>query len=68
MTPAAVHHGEVQVFFKLRADTLEAAYAANPKRFKRNCPQPPKLPVPVWINPLKKDSDLGKKPLDCTLN
>ena len=67
-TPAAVHQGQAQAFFKLRADTLDAAFAANPKRFKRNCPQPPKLPVAVWINPPKKESVLSKKSLDCTLN
>jgi hypothetical protein len=61
MTPAAVHHGQAQALFKQRADTLDAAFAAHPKRFKRNCPQPPKLPVAAWINPPKKESDLSKK-------
>lgn len=68
MTPAAVHHGQAQALFKQRADTLDAAFAAHPKRFKRNCPQPPKLPVAAWINPPKKESVLSKKPLVCTLN
>ncbi len=68
MTPAAVHHGQAQALFKQRADTLDAAFAAHPKRFKRTRPQPPKLPVAAWINPPKKESDLSKKPLERTLN
>ena len=68
MTPAAVHHGQAQALFEQRAKTLDAAFAAHPKRFKRNCPQPPKLPVAAWINPPKKESDLSKKSTDCTLN
>ena len=68
MTPAALHHGQAQALFVQRAKTLDAAFAANPIRFKRNCPQPPKLPVAAWINPPKKETDLNKKPLDCTLN
>ena len=55
MTPAAVHHGQAQALFRQRVKTLDAAFAANPIRFKRNCPQPPKLPVAVWINPPKKE-------------
>ena len=68
MTPAAVHHGQAQDLFEQRAKTLDAAFAAHPKRFKRNCPQPPKLPVAAWINPPKKESDLSRKSTDCTLN
>ena len=68
MTPGAVHYGQAQALFKQRADTLDAAFAAHPKRFKRNGPQPPKLPVAAWINPPKKESALSRKPLDCTLN
>ena len=56
MTPAAVHYGQAQGLLKLRGDTLDAAFMANPKRFKGNCPQPPKLPVAAWINPPKKDT------------
>ena len=53
MTPAAVHQGRANLLFKQRADTLDAAFVANPKRFKGNCPQPPKLPEAAWINPPK---------------
>jgi len=68
MTPAAVHHGQAQALFRQRVKTLDAAFAANPIRFKRNCPQPPKLPVAAWINPPKKEIALNKKPSNCTLN
>jgi putative transposase len=30
--------------------TLEAAYAANPARFRHRRPEPPKLPTVAWIN------------------
>jgi putative transposase len=68
MTPAAVHYGQAQGLLRLRADTLDAAYMANPKRFKGNCPQPPKLPVAAWINPPKKDTPISTKPHQSSLN
>lgn len=68
MTPAAVHHGQAKALFKERAKTLDAAFLANPKRFKAKSPQPPKLPIAAWINPPKQELTL-KKTLDpCTLN
>ncbi len=33
-----------------RAATLNAAYAANPARFRHRKPHPPKLPTVAWIN------------------
>lgn len=60
MTPAAVHYGQAQALFDQRVNTLDAAFAVNPKRFKGNCPQPPKLPIAAWINPPKKELDLSK--------
>lgn len=68
MTPAAVHHGQAQALFKRRADTLEAAFAANPKRFKGHCPQPPKLPTAAWINPPKQELAVKTNPDPWTLN
>jgi len=68
MTPAAVHYGQAQEMFTLRAHTLDAAFMANPKRFKGNCPQPPKLPV-AWINPPKKEpAAITRKPQQPSLN
>ena len=69
MTPAAVHYGQAQEMFTLRAHTLDAAFMANPKRFKGNCPQPPKLPVAAWINPPKKEpTAINRKPQQPSLN
>jgi putative transposase len=69
MTPAAVHYGQAQGLFKLRADTLDAAFLVNPKRFKGTCPQPPKLPVAAWINPPKMEpTAINKKPQQPSLN
>jgi len=68
MTPAAVHHGQAEALFRQRADTLDAAFAANPKRFKGNSPQPPKLPIAAWINPPKKEPAIKKNPDPWTLN
>lgn len=51
MTPKTVHYGEAQALRNLRVETLDAAYAAHPNRFKGQPPQPPKLPSAVWINP-----------------
>ena len=51
MTPATVHFGQAAKVYQERAKTLEAAFLANPKRFKGKCPLPPSLPTAVWINP-----------------
>jgi putative transposase len=48
-TPASVHHGTAHQVRAQRAVTLDAAYAANPTRFRRR-PSPPKLPTIAWIN------------------
>ena len=49
-TPASVHYhtaGEVRAH---RTATLDAAYAANPARFRHRRPNAPKLPTAAWIN------------------
>jgi len=51
MTPATVHFGQAAMVYQARAKILEAAFLANPKRFKGKCPLPPSLPKAVWINP-----------------
>lgn len=51
MTPRAVHYGEAEHLQKLRAETLDAAFANHPNRFKGRSPQPPAQPSAVWINP-----------------
>jgi putative transposase len=56
MTPEAVHYGTAVELTERRAVTLDAAFAANPIRFKGLAPKPPQLPTAAWINPPKKDS------------
>ncbi|MGI8938470.1 MAG: hypothetical protein ACR2JF_09720, partial [Iamia sp.] len=49
-TPASVHYGTATQIQADRAATLDAAYAANPDRFRGRPPTPPKLPTTAWIN------------------
>jgi len=49
-TPASVHYGTATEVRAQRSETLDAAYAANPDRFRHRRPQPPKLPTVAWIN------------------
>jgi putative transposase len=49
-TPASVHYGTATEIRAQRAATLDAAYAANPARFRHLPPTPPKLPTVAWIN------------------
>jgi putative transposase len=51
MTPADVHYERVPAIMAVRAQTLNAAFAANPLRFKGKLPIPKLPPVAVWINP-----------------
>lgn len=56
-TAASVHDGTAQAIRAQRADTLAAAYKANPERFRRK-PTPPKLPKAAWINqPPRENTD-----------
>ena len=56
MTPAAGHYGRAPAIIETRAQTLTAAFAANPLRFKGRPPTPKRLPSAVWINPPVSDS------------
>jgi len=51
MTPADVHYGRAPAIVAVRAQTLTAAFEANPRRFKGKPPTPKQPPVEVWINP-----------------
>ncbi|MGV7252827.1 hypothetical protein B4U45_28750 [Mycobacterium persicum] len=56
-TAASIHDGTAIEIRARRAETLAAAYAANPDRFRRK-PAPPKLPEAAWINePPKENTD-----------
>jgi putative transposase len=50
MTPAAVHFQRAADLREQRAQVLQAAFAANPARFKHRAPTPPELPTVVGIN------------------
>jgi len=49
-TPASVHYGTAAEVRMQRSETLEAAYAVNPARFRNRKPEPPNLPTVAWIN------------------
>ena len=49
-TPASVHYGTAREIRAQRQVTLNAAYSANPSRFRHRPPTPPKLPTVAWIN------------------
>ena len=55
-TPASVHHGTAHGIRVLRQATLDAAYTANPDRFRHRRPHPPKLPAAAWINPPSREA------------
>jgi putative transposase len=61
-TPASVHHGLAKQIRERRAKTLDAAYAANPRRFGHRRPSPPRLPSRAWINNPAIHTDVQKKP------
>jgi putative transposase len=60
-TAASVHYGTAHEIRARRAETLDAAYAANPRRFCGQRPTPPKLPSVAWINNPTIHTDLQKK-------
>ena len=49
-TPASVHFGTAAEVREQRQVTLQAAYDANPARFRHRQPQAPTLPDAAWIN------------------
>ena len=69
MTPQIVHHGHAAELTRQRTVTLDAAFLANPNRFKRVAPRPPELPVAAWINPPKRKEAATANEIDaCSLN
>ena len=49
-TPASVHFGTANEICEQRQATLQAAFDANPARFRHRRPQAPTLPDAAWIN------------------
>ena len=69
MTPANMHFGHATTITRQRSITLDAAFAANPKRFKHVAPRPPEVPLAAWINPPKRNqSNPGKEITRNSLN
>lgn len=59
-TPASVHHGTAEQIRQARAEVLNAAFAANPVRFRHRRPEPPQLPQVAWINQPTKETIQSK--------
>ena len=60
-TPASVHYGTATEIRAQRAATLDAAYTANPDRFRGRRPTPPKLPTVAWINDPSREANIQNK-------
>jgi putative transposase len=60
-TPASVHYGTAAEVRAKRAQTLDAAYVANPGRFRHRRPSPPTLPTVAWINKPTIENDAHNK-------
>ena len=60
-TPASVHYGTATEVRAQRAETLDAAYAANPARFRYRKPKPPELPTIAWINKPVTGEEVAQK-------
>ena len=57
LTPASVHSGTALAIVARREETLAAAFAAHPERFKGKTPRVQQPPTEVWINPPALDRD-----------
>ena len=65
-TPYSVHTGTAAAIQDKRQAVLNAACAANPRRFTRR-PRAPKMPGPAWISKPVTDSDITQhSPLEAT--
>jgi putative transposase len=60
-TPYSVHIGTAAAIQGKRQAVLNAARAANPRRFTRH-PRAPKMPVTAWINKPVTNSDITQHP------
>jgi putative transposase len=59
-TPASVHYGTATAVRDQRQATLDAAYTANPGRFRHRRPCPAELPTVAWINQPSVGTDAGR--------
>jgi transposase InsO family protein len=68
MTPQAVHYGHAMALRGARQVTLDAAFAASPRRFKGRRPHPASLPSAAWINPPPSEVTAQTTTQPCTVN
>ena len=68
MSPHSVHYGLATDMRVIRQATLDAAFLANPNRFKNKRPQLPPMPTAAWINPPPKEKKPSSEPVARTLN
>jgi transposase InsO family protein len=68
MTPHSVHYGLAAAMRVIRQATLDAAFLANPNRFKNKPPRLPPMPTAAWINPPPKEKNQTSERVDRTLN
>ena len=61
-TPASVHYGTATEVRAQRAETLDAAYAANPARFRHRRPDRRSCPTVAWINEPVPVEEIAKLP------
>lgn len=68
MTPHSVHYGLAAQQRAIRQATLDAAFRANPNRFKGKPPQLPAMPIAAWINPPPPEKNHTTETQTRTLN
>ncbi len=68
MTPHSVHYCLAAAMRVTRQATLDAAFLANPQRFKNRRPVLPPMPTAAWINPTPKEKTPTSDPVARTLN
>jgi transposase InsO family protein len=62
LTPEDVHYERTKQVLNNRQQVLDAAFVANPNRFKGQVPRPQQPPEAVWINPPTTPETEGNEP------
>ena len=68
MTPHSIYYGLAADLRRLCQTTRDAAFLANPKRFKNNRSQLPPMPTTAWINLPPEEKQPSSEPIAHTLN